>query len=196
MQQSKQSRESVLFKTNSAHNSLSDPPGYIPNQPIKKRRNNVQVSLEQTHEANKKSLELRAIKHNKAWETAIAPGKALFTTAFMMYMSGSGIQIFSISIVFMTMWNALKGFTKVESTFRPFQINQTIPHATLTLSNEPLDFTPQKLAYVTCQLVALGLGLYKADTMGLLPTRPSDWIEFWSEAPLTAMSPGSVRPLY
>ena len=96
----------------------------------------------------------------------------------------------------MTVWNALKGFTKVESTFKPFQINQTIPHATLTHSNEQLDFTPQKLAFIACQVAALALGLYKADTMGLLPTRPSDWIEFWQSQPLTAMSPGSVKPLY
>ena len=61
-------------------------------------------------------MELSALKHNKAWETAISPGKALFTTAFMMYMSGSGIQIFSISIVFMTIWGALKGFTRVNSS--------------------------------------------------------------------------------
>ncbi|TIB83011.1 conjugated polyketone reductase C1 [Wallemia mellicola] len=183
---------SLNYLNNAAEQAKSDPPGYIPNQPLRKsRRNN---TLEQTHEANKKSLELSAIKHNKAWETAIAPGKAMFTTAFMMYMSGSSIQIFSISIVFMTIWNALKSLTKINTTFKPFQISNAPPGATLT--HAELDFTPQKLAFVACQVAALALGLYKADTMGLLPSRPSDWIEFWRSDILTTFTPGSVHPLY
>lgn len=41
-------------------------------------------------------------------EIGLAPGKSLFMTAFMMYMSGSGVQIFSIMITAMALLNPLK----------------------------------------------------------------------------------------
>jgi hypothetical protein len=35
---------------------------------------------------------------------------------------------------------------------------------------------PAKLTYVAIHLAFLGVGLYKMNSMGLLPTAPSDWI--------------------
>jgi hypothetical protein len=36
----------------------------------------------------------------------------------------------------------------------------------------------QILVYILGQLVALGLALYKCQSMGLLPTHSSDWLAF------------------
>jgi len=49
-----------------------------------------------------------ALKEKRAWEVAIAPAKSLPMQAFMLYMSGSGVQIFSIGIVFMLLFSPFK----------------------------------------------------------------------------------------
>ena len=36
----------------------------------------------------------------------------------------------------------------------------------------------QKLVYLLGNLVLVGLALYKCHSMGLLPTAPSDWLQF------------------
>ena len=36
----------------------------------------------------------------------------------------------------------------------------------------------QRLTYVLANLVGIGLALYKFNSMGLLPTSQSDWLEF------------------
>lgn len=41
---------------------------------------------------------LAALKLKKAWEAAMAPAKALPMNAFMLWMAGGGVQIFSIMI--------------------------------------------------------------------------------------------------
>ncbi|KAG6831226.1 hypothetical protein H0H92_012023 [Tricholoma furcatifolium] len=48
------------------------------------------------------------LKATRAWDAAIAPAKALPMQAFMLYMSGSGVQIFSMGIVFMLLFTPFK----------------------------------------------------------------------------------------
>lgn len=36
----------------------------------------------------------------------------------------------------------------------------------------------QMAVYLLANLVGIGLGVYKVNTMGLLPTSQSDWLEF------------------
>jgi len=36
----------------------------------------------------------------------------------------------------------------------------------------------QKFIYLLGNLAALGVALYKCQSMGLLPTHPSDWLDF------------------
>jgi ER membrane protein complex subunit 4 len=41
------------------------------------------------------------MKEKRAWDLAVSPAKSLPMQAFMLYMSGGGVQIFSMGIVFM-----------------------------------------------------------------------------------------------
>ncbi len=52
-------------------------------------------------------------KEKRAWEVALAPIKSLPMQAFMLYMSGGGVQIFSIGIVFMLLLSPLKNIVGI-----------------------------------------------------------------------------------
>ena len=49
-----------------------------------------------------------ALKEKRAWDLSISPAKSLPMQAFMLYMSGSGVQIFSMGIVFMLLSSPFK----------------------------------------------------------------------------------------
>eukprot|EP01112_Ceratiomyxa_fruticulosa_P002037 TRINITY_DN1217_c0_g2_i18.p1 TRINITY_DN1217_c0_g2~~TRINITY_DN1217_c0_g2_i18.p1 ORF type:complete len:160 (+),score=25.82 TRINITY_DN1217_c0_g2_i18:354-833(+) len=103
------------------------------------------------------------LKLKKAWEVAKAPGKGILMTAFMLWMAGSGIHIFSIMITGYSILNPIKAIFGVSSTFSKFSDGST-----------PL-FQP-KIIYILLNLLSLSVALYKCSNMGLLPTAPSDWI--------------------
>jgi ER membrane protein complex subunit 4 len=98
------------------------------------------------------------LKLKKAWEVALGPVKGLPMTAIMMYMSGNSLQIFSIMMVFMAFKNPIMGLMAVNQAFERFQ----------TESNRG-KIAQVKLAYVAMQLLALALGIWKVNAMGLLP---------------------------
>lgn len=98
------------------------------------------------------------LKLKKAWETALAPGKSIPMTAFMMYMSGNSLQIFSIMMVVMAFKNPLVGLLNVNSAFARFESD----------SNRDRLFLA-KMAYVAMQILALAVGVWKINAMGLLP---------------------------
>ena len=98
------------------------------------------------------------MKVKKAWEVALAPVKNLPMTFIMMYMSGNSLQIFSIMMVFMAFKNPITGLLATNQAFEKFE----------TESNKS-KVLPVKLAYVAMQLLALGLGIWKVNGMGLLP---------------------------
>ncbi len=50
----------------------------------------------------------------KAWELAYSPAKSLPMNAIMLYMSGSGVQIFSMMAVGMLITGPLKGYREHE----------------------------------------------------------------------------------
>jgi hypothetical protein len=53
------------------------------------------------------------------------------------------------------------------------------PFAPSTLHNKSLTTLPlQKLLYLACNLLTLGVGLWKCRSMGLLPTGTGDWLAF------------------
>lgn len=98
------------------------------------------------------------LKLKKAWEVALAPIKSLPMTAIMMYMTGNTLQIFSIMMVFMAFKNPLVGLVGTNQAFERFE----------TESNKA-KMVQVKLAYVAMQLVALAVGVWKVNAMGLLP---------------------------
>lgn len=98
------------------------------------------------------------LKLKKAWEVALGPVKALPMTAIMMYMSGNSLQIFSIMMVFMAFKNPVAGLMATNQAFERFQ----------TASNSG-QILQTKLVYVAMQCVALAVGIWKVNSMGLLP---------------------------
>ena len=51
------------------------------------------------------------LKIKKAWDLALSPAKSIPMNAFMMYMSGNSIQIFSIMITLMLFWNSVNAIS-------------------------------------------------------------------------------------
>ncbi|KAL1660416.1 DUF1077-domain-containing protein, partial [Schizophyllum commune] len=112
------------------------------------------------------------LKEKRAWDFAIAPAKSLPMQAFMLYMSGGGIQIWNLGIVFMLMLGPLQALAKINQAFAPFAPStaaDTKATSTLLL---------QKLAYLACNLLTIGVGLWKCRSMGLLPAGTADWLPY------------------
>lgn len=92
--------------------------------------------------------------------------------AFMMYMTGGGVQIFSVMSVWFLLKQAISGILNVEKVFAGFS-------TTSKNNNEPVpSFLLQKATFVACQVGLLLVGLWKVNQMGLLPTHTSDWLAF------------------
>ncbi|SJL07269.1 uncharacterized protein ARMOST_10612 [Armillaria ostoyae] len=100
------------------------------------------------------------LKERCTWDITIAPAKSLPMQAFMLYMSGGGVQIFSMGIIAMLLWMPFKDI------------------AGITEAKISDDAALQKIVYVLCNLLMLAVGLRKCRSMGLLPTGMGDWLAF------------------
>lgn len=92
--------------------------------------------------------------------------------AFMLYMSGGGVQIFSMGIVLMLLLTPIKNIAGMNAAFSPFA-----PTSGSTSTPTPA-LLFQKLTYIVCNLLTLIVGLWKCRSMGLLPTGTGDWLAF------------------
>ncbi|KIP10276.1 hypothetical protein PHLGIDRAFT_125633 [Phlebiopsis gigantea 11061_1 CR5-6] len=128
------------------------------------------------------SANYETLKDKRAWDFAISPAKSLPMQAFMLYMSGGGVQIFSMGIVFMLLLSPFKnlaGINQAFASFAPVPANKKIAVNPKALSTLPL----QKVVYLLCNLLTLALGLWKCRSMGLLPTGTGDWLAFETRGP-------------
>lgn len=107
-----------------------------------------------------------AAKQRQLMAIAYSPGKSLLTTAFMLWMSGSSVQIFSIMMTGMALLNPLKAMASVNDTFKAFD------------KEEGMDLRLPKMIFISLQILALGVGIYKCSTMGLLPLTSADWVSY------------------
>ncbi|EOO03928.1 putative er membrane duf1077 domain-containing protein [Phaeoacremonium minimum UCRPA7] len=138
--------------------AISDPPGF-PSQAVASNSKKRDVAKETKARKPPTPEEMDTLKLKKAWEVALAPIKNLPMTGIMMYMSGNSLQIFSIMMVFMAFKNPIMGLITTNQAFEKFE----------TDSNKA-KILQVKLAYVAMQLVALALGVWKVNGMGLLPS--------------------------
>ena len=90
--------------------------------------------------------------------------------AIMMYMSGNTLQIFSIMMVFMLFKNPVTALLSTNEVFRKYETEGTRKW-----------LWGIKATYVAMNLVALALGVWKVNGMGLLPTTRSDWLAWETE---------------
>ncbi|KAL8130020.1 hypothetical protein V2J09_019175 [Rumex salicifolius] len=102
-------------------------------------------------------------KAQKAWEVAQAPIKNFLMMGFMMWMAGSTVHLFSIGITFSALLQPLTALQGVGKVFEPYKDNK-------------VDLIAPKLLYIALNVVCLGVGVWKLNTLGLLPTHASDWV--------------------
>ena len=98
------------------------------------------------------------LKLKKAWEMALAPAKQLPMNAIGMYMTGNSLQIFSIMMVFMLFKAPIQALINVQPTFQRLETDSNKQQMILV-----------KAAFVGCNFLALALGIWKVNGMGLLP---------------------------
>ncbi|TNY19652.1 hypothetical protein DMC30DRAFT_417716 [Rhodotorula diobovata] len=169
---------------------VRDPPGYTPQLSVKERAKAVNPAL-----IKRPEVDLDELRQAKAWELALAPAKAVPMQAFMMYMSGGGIQIFSIMSVWFLLKQAVNGMMGVGKAFAPFEAASKAKKPA-SPAREPQSFLEQKIVYVVCQFGLLAVGLWKVNSMGLLPTSAADWApvfgHFAGASPVDAPAPGYV----
>ncbi|KAI9722480.1 MAG: hypothetical protein M1828_004727 [Chrysothrix sp. TS-e1954] len=137
---------------------LPDPPGYSAVATKGKGHN---ASSKQSQAAVRKAptpVEMDALKLKKAWEVAIAPAKQLPMNAVGMWMTGNSLQIFSLFMVFTLFKSPLQALIGLNTTFSRFE-SEGIKSQMLMV----------KAVFVLTNLLALGLGIYKVNQMGLLP---------------------------
>lgn len=148
--------------------SIPDPPGFTAAATGGKKQ---QASLKVAPpRAPPTTAEMDVLKLKKAWEVALAPVKQLPMTAIMMYMSGNSLQIFSIMMVVMAFKNPVMGLMATNQAFEKFESEGTRQNLLMV-----------KAVYVAMQILALALGVWKVNGMGLLPTTRSDWLA-WETA--------------
>lgn len=140
--------------------SLPPPPGFAKTQ-----------SKRLEGPSKRASESYAALKEKRAWDVAIAPAKQLPMQFFMLYMSGSTIQIFSIGILVMLLFSPFTAVSKINSTFAPYAPDKND-------AQRQTMFLLQKLAFVACNIATLALGLWKCRQVGLLPQGTGDWLPF------------------
>jgi len=148
------------------HSGIPDPPGFTGTSSGGKKQQSSKTAVR----APPTAAEMDVLKLKKAWEVALAPVKQLPMTAIMMYMSGNSLQIFSIMMVVMAFKNPVMGLMATQQAFERFETAGTKEKLLMV-----------KAVYVAMQLLALALGVWKVNGMGLLPTTTSDWLA-WETA--------------
>ncbi|KAF2275715.1 uncharacterized protein EI97DRAFT_494614 [Westerdykella ornata] len=151
--------------------SLPDPPGFTAPLSAKQCAQSSKTTVRQAPTTE----EMDTLKMKKAWELALAPAKQLPMNAIGMYMTGNSLQIFSIFMVFTLFKTPVMAVLALQRTFAPYETPGT-SHRLLW----------PKLVYVLMNILMLGLGVWKVNKMGLLPTTRSDWLAWegertWSE---------------
>ncbi|PIA45988.1 hypothetical protein AQUCO_01600330v1 [Aquilegia coerulea] len=121
-------------------------------------------------------------KAQKAWEVAQAPFKNLMMMGFMMWMAGSTVHLFSIGITFSALWQPISALQGIGKVFEPYK-------------DSKVDILTPKLLFAALNLAALALGVWKLNTLGLLPTHASDWVSSLPPAQEVEYSGGGL-PLF
>lgn len=99
----------------------------------------------------------------KSWDIALAPLKQVPMNLFIMYMAGNSVSIIPIMMIGMLFIRTIKALFSIRSVFDIIEGEQAIL---------------QKFVYFVGNVLSLVLALYKFQSMGLLPTYTSDWLDF------------------
>jgi hypothetical protein len=98
------------------------------------------------------SADLSSLKIKKSWEVAVSPTKTIPMNGIMLWMSGGGVQIFSIIITIMLLYNPTKAIFSVNEAFQKFESKKN-------------NLILQKITFVLCQMIVIGMGIWKCSQM-------------------------------
>ena len=143
---------------------------------------NKQYSSELTPKEKQRAAAIIQKKGQMAMGLATSPGRSLMMNAFMMYMSGSNLNMWTISTLGMAIMTPLKSLFGINSQFAKFED-----------SDGKVNLQTPKMIFLVLNLIWLFIGLYKMSKMRLLPTYSSDWSGriVWKEM----MEVSSIPPL-
>lgn len=137
--------------------AFADPPGFTSATAVQQSKG-AKGAKATTARAKPSQEEMDTLKLKKAWEVALAPAKQLPMNAIGMYMSGNSLQMFSIMMVFMLFKAPIQALMNINQTFVRFETE-----------SKKQELLMVKIAFVGCNLLALALGTWKVNQMGLLP---------------------------
>jgi hypothetical protein len=141
-----------------------------------------QFSTELTPKEKQRAAAIIQKKGQMAMGLATSPGRSIMMSAFMMYMSGSNLNIWSINTISMAIVTPLTALFGISKQFARFED-----------ADGKVDLQMPKIIFVVLNLVWLFVGLYKMSNMRLLPTYSSDYSGriVWKEM----MEVSSIPPL-
>ena len=135
--------------------TYADPPGFTSSAQISRSKGGKNAVTPRKAPSQE---EMDTLKLKKAWELALAPAKQLPMNAIGMYMTGNSLQIFSIMMVFMLFKGPIGALINIQGTFQRLETDGNRAQMILV-----------KTAFVGCNFLALALGIWKVNGMGLLP---------------------------
>ena len=148
-----------------------------------------------TDEGSKTSTQLSKeteMKQKRAMEIAYGPGKNIFMQGFMMWMSGSQINIWSMMITGMALINPIKAIADTNRTFARLddgKVDLTMPKLVFIVLNivrprpragSQSCIAPHPRSLPLVAQAGVGVALWKCGKMGLLPLTSADWVSYLS----------------
>ncbi|KAH3900826.1 related to ER membrane protein complex subunit 4 [Saccharomycodes ludwigii] len=115
---------------------------------------------------NKNDKQVNQILISKAWQIAFQPAKSIPMNLIMSYMSGTSLQIIPIITAVMLITNPIKSILNINNAFKPVLQHESVKY----------DITGAMAVYVLCQLLLVGIAVYKLRSMALIPNTKSDWV--------------------
>eukprot|EP00188_Purpureofilum_apyrenoidigerum_P002712 Plantae.Rhodophyta-Purpureofilum_apyrenoidigerum.ctg2777.p1 GENE.Plantae.Rhodophyta-Purpureofilum_apyrenoidigerum.ctg2777~~Plantae.Rhodophyta-Purpureofilum_apyrenoidigerum.ctg2777.p1 ORF type:complete len:198 (+),score=31.16 Plantae.Rhodophyta-Purpureofilum_apyrenoidigerum.ctg2777:171-764(+) len=155
------SRKNLAGKGKDLVQTYADPPGWI-SAPAA-----VDQAIPRTEAQSKERKETQYLAmKEKCRDIALSPGANVLMMGSMLFMTGSGVNMFSIMSTFSMMFVQMKTLSSVTTVFKPYQ------DAEPRLDRFMIYY---KFVYVFLCSVGLAMGLYKAYVLGFLPITESDW---------------------
>lgn len=129
-----------------------------------------QLDQTKTRQRNKlQNHETQEFKKKKLWELAVSPAKSILMNAGMSYMSPNDIQVIPIMMLFMLFINTFKEIFTMNSKFRALDVS-------IDGEVDSYDVAIMKSIFLLSCCGNLAVGVWKLNSMGLIPNKRSDWL--------------------
>ncbi|ODV97844.1 hypothetical protein PACTADRAFT_343 [Pachysolen tannophilus NRRL Y-2460] len=116
-----------------------------------------------------KNFDLEKLKQKKAWEMAFSPAKNIPMNLIMSYFSPNSLQLIPIMMTLMLFINPGK------------EIFFGLKNLNLMETKSSYDLILMKACFILMCLGNMLIGVWKLNSMGLIPNTKSDWLS-WESA--------------